>query len=384
MTITRRQFLATIPLVATLPFISRFTRAAGVESVGESRAIFDEGLNWASKESAEVVCERIARAGFNVFMPCVWHGRGTIWPSSLAPWDSDATSIPGFDPLSHLIEVARRFDLEIHPWFTVVRRDREFFQEFYDSGTPSESFDVHRKGFRDFIVSLILEVVRRYPVHGVNLDYIRAGGVCLSASCATDYHAQTGQNLLVDRAKLLLPGGSAQQLSTWQDRAVEDIVRRVATGARQMNPKIVISVDAYPGHPIDMTQGRNSVKWADTGLVDTVYMMHYEANPDWEALRNVQKTMKRPEALVVLCGNYEDVVVPVKKTVVIPRDARKVVELLSEARKFQQGNGVGLYLYSRLSDQQVAELAAQTFSAKAKPSWRHGIAPAQLQGLNVS
>ena len=151
-----------------------------------------------------------------------------------------------------------------------------------------------------------------------------------------------------------------------------------------MNPKIVISVDAYPGHPIDMTQGRNSVKWADTGLVDTVYMMHYEANPDWEALRNVQKTMKRPEALVVLCGNYEDVVVPVKKTVVIPRDARKVVELLSEARKFQQGNGVGLYLYSRLSDQQVAELAAQTFSAKAKPSWRRGITPAQPQGLNVS
>ena len=294
MAMTRRQLLAAIPLLTLTPFINHFTNAAGIEPGGESRAIFDEGLNWASRSSAEIVCERIARAGFNVFMPCVWHGRGTIWPSNLAPWDSDATFVPGFDPLAHLIEAARRFDIEVHPWFTVVRRDREFFPEFYDSGTPSESFDVHRSEFRDFIVSLILEVMSRYPVQGVNLDYIRAGGVCLSASCAADYYAQTGRNLLVDRAKLLLPGGSAPELSTWQDRAVEDIVSRVAIGARLVNPKIIISVDAVPGHPIDMTQGRNSVKWADMGLVDVVYMMHYEVNPDWEAFRNMQKTMKRP------------------------------------------------------------------------------------------
>lgn len=379
MPLTRREFLRAFSIATTIPLVWPVLGRAAEPLMAESRAIFDEGLNWASRATAEIVCERITRAGFNVFMPCVWHGRGTIWPSNLAPWDSHSTSIPGFDPLGHFIEVARRFDLEVHPWFTVARRDREFFPEFYDSATPSESFDVHREGFRDFIVSLILEVVRRYPVHGVNLDYIRAGGVCLSASCATDYQAQTGQNLLADRAKLLLPGGSVQTLATWQDRAVEDIVRRVATGARQINSKIVISVDAYPGHPIDMTQGRNSVKWADTGLVDTVYMMHYEANPDWEALRNVQKTMKRPEALVVLCGNYEDVVVPVKA--VVPRDAGKVVALLSGARTFQQGNGVGLYLYSRLSDQQVAALAAQTFSVKAKPSWRRGIGLAQPSSI---
>ena len=351
----------------------RLVSGTAAKSVGESRAIFDEGLNWASKSSAEIVCERIARAGFNVFMPCVWHGRGTIWPSKLAPWDSAAAHIPGFDPLGHLIEVARRFDVEIHPWFTVARRDREFFHTYYDAGTPDESFDVHREGFRDFIVSLILEVVRQYPVHGVNLDYIRAGGICVSESCAADYLAQTGHNLLIDRAKALVPGGASPALTAWQERAIEDIVRRVSAGARALNQKIVISVDAVPGHPIDLTQGRNSVRWADSGLVDVVYMMHYEANPDWAALRRLQQSMQRPDALVVLCGNYEDVTAPVK--VVVPRDAGKVVALLSEARKFQRGNGVGLYLYSRLSDQQVAELAAHIFGTKASPSWSRGIRP---------
>ncbi|MDX2253052.1 MAG: family 10 glycosylhydrolase [Nitrospira sp.] len=373
MELTRRQFVSALSFAVATPLSPRLVSGTAAGSIGESRAIFDEGLNWASKSSAAIVCERIARAGFNVFMPCVWHGRGTIWPSTLAPWDSAAVRIPGFDPLGHLIEVARRFDLEIHPWFTVVRRDREFFQDYYDAGAPSESFDVHRKGFRDFIVSLILEVVRQYPVHGINLDYIRAGGICASPSCAADYLAQTGHNLLIDRAKALLPGGTSPELIAWQERAVEDIVLRVSTGARALNQKIVISVDAVPGHPIDLTQGRNSVRWADSGLVDVVYMMHYEANPDWAALRRLQQSMERPEALVVLCGNYEDVTVPVKA--VVPRDAGKVATLLSEARKFQQGNGLGLYLYSRLSDQQVAELSAQTFEAKATPSWSRGVRP---------
>ena len=382
MSLSRRQFLKVLTMATTIPLAWPVLGRAAKPLMAESRAIFDEGLNWASKASAEIVCERIARAGFNVFVPCVWHGRGTIWPSRIAPWDSAAVNVQGFDPLGHLCEVAPRYGLEIHPWFTVMRRDREFFPQFYDNGTPAESFDVHREEFREFVVSLILEVCRNYPVHGVNLDYIRAGGICLSASCTADYKAQTGRNLLVDRAKLLLPGGTAQELVMWQDRAVEDIVRRVAIGARKLNSKIVVSVDAVPGHPIDLTQGRNSVKWADEGLVDVVYMMHYESNPDWGALRTIQTTMIRPEALVLLCGNYENVVSPTKD--VVPREARKVAELLTEARRFQQGNGVGLYLYSRLSDDQVRELSTWTFSVKVGPSWLRAVGPVKPKNVAVS
>jgi len=382
MMITRRQFVTAISFAAAAPLLARAAQAAGVEPILESRAIFDEGLNWASKESAEIVCERIARAGFNVFMPCVWHGRGAIWPSQLAPWDSAAANIPGFDPLAHLCKVASRYGIEIHPWFTVMRRDREFLPQFYDAGTPGECFDVHREEFRDFIVSLILEVVKNYPVNGINLDYIRAGGVCVSSRCATEYERQTGRNLLLDRAKLLLPGGTVPSLAAWQERAVGDIVRRVSEGARPLNSRIVISVDAVPGHPIDVTQGRNSIKWVDEGLVDVIYMMHYESNPDWASFRALQAAMTRPEALVVLCGNYEEPVSPGKE---VPfRDARKVSGLLSEARRFQQGNGVGLYLYSRLSDEQIRELGSQAFSLKARPSWKRAVGPAQPRDVTVS
>lgn len=378
MQLSRRQVLQALSAASASLFLRPLSGPAGASTMAESRAIFDEGLNWASKSSAEIVCERIASAGFNVFMPCVWHGRGTIWPSDLAPWDSAASKIPGFDPLAHLLHVASRYNIEVHPWFTVVRRDREFFPSFYDESSVPETFDVHRPAFRDFIVSLISEVVQRYPIHGINLDYIRAGGICTSPYCVGLYKKETGRNLRQD-----VLGQYPNEFLAWQERAVTDIVKRVSVAAKEVNAQIVMSVDAVPGNFVDFSQGRNSIKWVDDGLVDVVYMMHYEANPDWTALRGLRRSMKRPEALVVLCGNYEDIQTSSGRSVV-PRDAGKVAELLSEARQYQQGNGLGLYLYSRLSDQQIAELKAQTFRERAMPSWkRGGRSPASPQGLDV-
>src|SRR3569832_133275 len=79
----------------------------------ESRAIFDEGLNWVTKESANRLLGRIKKAGYNVFMPCIWHGMGTTWPSNLAPWTSQTPHISGFDPLDNLIKLADSYDIEI-------------------------------------------------------------------------------------------------------------------------------------------------------------------------------------------------------------------------------------------------------------------------------
>lgn len=349
----------------------------------ESRAIFDEGLNWTSKSAAELLCDRIRRAGFNVFIPCVWHGRGTAWPSSLAPRDHKLAYIPRFDPLETLIQTAQRYEIEVHPWFTVARRDREFLPQYYDAGTPRESFDVHRESFREFISSLVLEVVQRYPVAGVNLDYIRTGGLCSGSSCADDYRRHTGRDLPLDTARQSVPGGHVVELLAWQEQTVTDIVHRISTGARKINQDIVISVDAVPGHKLDDSQGRNSVMWADTGLIDVIYMMHYESSPDWRSLKTLQAKMKRPEAMVVLCGNYEQV--GSLNPVTVPRESSLVSTLIEQGRAFQQGNGIGLYLYSMLSDEQIAHLRKTVFAVNAKPRWRRiGEAlPRSPQGLQV-
>ena len=39
------------------------------------------------EEATDEVLARIKTAGFNVFGPIVWHGRGATWPSAYAEWD---------------------------------------------------------------------------------------------------------------------------------------------------------------------------------------------------------------------------------------------------------------------------------------------------------
>ncbi len=347
----------------------------------ESRVVFDEGLHWADRKGAERLCDRIKAAGFNVFMPCVWHGRGATWPSQLAPWDTKLPSTPDYDPLAYLVETAKRFDIEVHPWFTVARRELEFFSQFYEKGTPPESFDVHNDTFRAFVTDLILEVVRNYDIQGVNLDYIRAGGVCESRSCIADYKSQTGRNLLADAKMRMIPTLTLKELFAWQEAAITDIVRSVSQGARSIKPNIVISVDAHPGHRVDEVQGRNSIRWANEGLIDVVYMMHYEANPDWEVLKTFQRQMRRPEALVVLCGNYDRP--NGTNASAVSRSGAQVNQLLGGARAYQAGNGVGLYLYGRLTDEQIASLQTGVFRMPATPKWRRALAGPTPRGQGV-
>jgi hypothetical protein len=120
-------------------------------------------------------------------------------------------------------------------------------------------------------------------------------------------------------------------------------------------------------------QGRNSLKWADEGLIDVIYMMHYEASPDWDSLKSFQQQMKRPEALVVLCGNYDRP--DGNNDHATSRSGLKVADLLNHARDYHMGNGVGLYLYGRLTDDQIVRLQQGPFKVPAKPEWKRGTGP---------
>lgn len=382
-TLTRRQFLRGASVLAVSGFAGPFARLAAdaQESMDhESRMIFDEGLNWVTRASADRLCSRIARAGFNAFSPCVWHGRGTIWPSQLAPWDSHNIRAQGFDPFGNLLQTAERYQIEVHPWFTVSLRQRDFFPEFYDSGTPSEFFDVHRASFRQFISSVIFEVAATYPVHGINLDFIRAGGICLSPSCVEDYKRRTGRNLVIDAQSHEVAGPARDALISWQHAAVTDIVRRVSVSCRRAKPDIVISTSGQTGHPFTQVEGADSGKWSDDKLIDVVYNMHYEPSPDFTAIRTIQATMKRPEAMVVGIGNYEEAT---SHSPVHPRDPARVSALIRTARSIQRGNGVAVYLYSMLSDAQIEALSTGVFARPAKTRWIRATGPSQPQDLQV-
>jgi len=295
----------------------------------------DEGLHWFQKKATPIVCERIKRAGFNVLIPAIWHGRGTTWPSGLSPWDSVLAAPPSYDPVENLLKVAESFDLEVHPWFTVGLRQRDFFPE-YAIPTAQGDFDWHNPAFRDFIVKLMLEVAKRYPIHGLNLDFVRFGWP--------------------------IPGAEVER-----EAVVADVIRRTYHGAKAINKHLVISADVAPWHPTITQFGQNGPKWADEGIIDVMYSMQYQWAPDFDIIRQIQSKMKRPETVVVMIGNFDEVKT---EETVVPRAPNRVVELITQSREISSHNGVAMYDYSKLNDLQITALKNSVFQKSALPYWK--------------
>lgn len=340
----------------------------------ESRALFDEDMHWAfSKKAADEILERVKAAGFNIYVPCVWHGNGAYYPTSLAVMNPKLVSIipMGYDPLAYLIEKAHGMGIEIHPWFTVAKREGTQLPQFYEDGVPEGAYDIHYPEFRKYITELMLDVVRRYEVDGVNLDYIRSIGICTSPRCQQDYLEKTGHHFQLDYSLRLILGPARKRLESWQDDAVTDIVSNFSKNAKKMKPNLIISVDGHPtpSSQVRPLEGRDELRWANEGLIDIIFNMDYREKIDFEKVNEVRKELKQPEKVIVLFGNYDK---SEKESKVIPRPGVLVSKYAAFAQRKWPTQGVGFYIYSMLSDEQVNALRKGPFAEDALPRWKGG------------
>jgi len=332
----------------------------------ETRVIFDEGIGWAlSKRGADETLRRIRQAGFNVYVPVVWHGRGAYYRSSVAHVEPRlAAVVADYDPLEYLIERAHALGIEVQPWFTVTRREDDRRPEFFDSGTPRDAYDIHRSNFRRFVVDLMTDVVRRYDVDGINLDYVRAMGVCVSDACQRQYRDATGGGLLLDYAERALNVEARTRLRAWQSAAVDGVVEPLAETVRKLKPDVCISADVYSPDDSVPTglEGRDPIRWLRLGWIDHAFDMQYAPVLDVAALQRFRAAQPQPAAWTPVLSNYQDAT-----GVVTPRPTAVVVRLVRLAQTQWRDAGVALYLYSMLSDEQIRALATGPFVQPARP-----------------
>ncbi|MGZ8242604.1 family 10 glycosylhydrolase [Methylomagnum sp.] len=335
----------------------------------QNRVIFDESAEWATSELyTNRLLARLKKAGFNVLIPCVWHGRGTHYPTPLSAMDPTIKTKLGKqrDPLAALIQKAHALGIEVHPWFTVVRREDNQWPEYYEAGTPADAYDIHNERFRDNIVGLILDVVKRYEVDGINLDYIRAMGICESAHCQQDYAAKTGHILRDDLPKAAPGSPEHERIRAWQGAAVTDIVARFSKAAKKIRPRLVVSVDGHP--ELDPAkrdlEGRDEIAWIERGLIDVVFNMDYRRKPDVEGIATVMRHIQGKGALIQIFGNYDQ-----RGGRVFPRPGQIVAGYADYAGQHWSRQGSAYYIASALSDDQIFALSAGPFKAPAITSW---------------
>lgn len=333
--------------------------------ISETRAIFDEGVVWTTPEGCHKIINKIKRAGFNVYVPCVWHGRGTRYPSRFAPHEP-SLSFQNYDPLENLIRIAHENDIEVHPWFCVTLRQRDFLKSFYGKETPDKAFDLHRPQFIDFFIELIKEVTNTYDIDGINLDYIRTMGICRCNYCQAKYRKIYQRDLLIDSSNRTTRGALINSLQAFQDNAVETVVRRVSETAKSIRPNTIVSVDGQPKPSllVPSREGRQEVKWANLKVIDRIYYMDYSKRPDFERQALVRKELNEPRKLIPLLGNFE----MLKDGECVPRHPKLVGELASYVQRRWPG-GVAFYIASKLDEKQIEFLSKGPFSMKAIPLW---------------
>ena len=339
----------------------------------ESRVLLDEGNGWVTEEGAREAVDKLRRAGFNVYIPCVWHGRGTTWRSGLTEADNKTAGIlreePAVDPLRRLVELAHAAGIEVHPWFCVAYRDPRWapLARFAEEGTPAGACEMQDPAFREFICGLMLEVIREYDVDGINLDYIRTMGISRSPTAERLFQARFGVGLGDALARKQENGWTNADVLQWQADAVAAVVRTVAEKGRALKPRLVVSVDGHPAAPGAMPseQGRNGADWVRKGWVDVLYRMDYSRHVSWEKEDQVRQWLARPESVVTIVGNYERT--PERR--VVPREADLVADLIGFCQRRDLGNGVCLYLLSMLDDAQIDALRGGPFREAARPHW---------------
>jgi uncharacterized lipoprotein YddW (UPF0748 family) len=341
------------------------------------KAILDGDVDlWTKREELDRRLERIKQAGFNVYMPAVWYGRGTTWPSRYAPWDFTLGSrVTGsYDPLRYAVAKAHELGLEVHPWFTLALRwNHSFMPQYGLEGVaegPHAAFNVHNPSFREFMTNVVSEVATAYDIDGINLDFGRAMGLCSDLACQEEYRSMFSRNLLADSLMFKANPKMVPTLIEYQEKAVTALIKSISDSVRKSKPALVISAD---GHP-ELTryeQGQNTIKWANEGLVDVVLGMDYRPVINGDAADRVRNKLTNPNALGILISNmaHGADLPPNRKP--YSRSGKWLSDTIASISARWPNAGVAVYFYKYLSDEQVEALQTGPFK-------RSLIAPTEL------
>lgn len=262
-------------------------------SVWPARAIWVPRAAYRSPEEIVGVMDRCCRAGFNTVLFQV-RGEGTAYyGSNIEPRAYTAT----FDPLVIACREAHRRGMALHAWVNVMPawkgssppRDPK---QLYNAHPDWFWYDQHgkRQPLADFYVSLnpclpevrhylvgvMREIVTRYPVDGLHLDYIRMP--MDEAKRGTDYPYDARTLSLYRKASGKRPQDGTAAWSKWRTEQVTQVVRDIRSMTQQARPGLMLTAACGP----DLNEFRSRFfqdgpGWLRAGLLDAVFVMNYNS-----------------------------------------------------------------------------------------------------------
>lgn len=207
------------------------------------------------------------------------------------------------DQIEQCCAAAKKYGLEVHVWkvnFNLSTAPKDFASKLRREGRtqvsvrgkPSDWLCPSHPDNQKLELESMLEVVQKYPIDGLHLDYIRYPNAehCYCDGCRRRFEAQSGQNIL-DRnwPQECYSGPRKEEYNQWRCRQITSLVAAISCRARRLRSSgpdrqsavrpLKISAAVYGSYP----SCRESVaqdwpKWVEAGHLDFVCPMNYTAD----------------------------------------------------------------------------------------------------------
>jgi uncharacterized lipoprotein YddW (UPF0748 family) len=342
-----------ITLAACLLLLAASIAPAQPAAAPELRALwvdaFHAGIR-SPEEAAQLVADA-KRIHVNTLIVQVRRRGDALYTGGLEPPLDDANYQPSFDALAHIVTAAHAEGLQVHAWINAmpVWRDEApptDARHVFNLHGPAASGDAcwltaARDGTKTFpvgyfldpghpdarnhLVSVYLDIVRRYDVDGIHFDYIRypeTEGPALPRGSDVGYNRVSVARFqrVAGRTDVPLPDDEAW--TRWRRQQVTQLMRRISIEARAVKPRIKVGAAtiAWGRPPVSLADFENVAPmqrvfqdwqgWLAEGILDLAVPMNYAREHD-ERVREWfngwiawEKRYKADRQLAVGIGGY--------------------------------------------------------------------------------
>ena len=297
-----------LPLAAQRP-PKHEVRAAWVTAVygldwPRTRATTPESIRKQQDELVEIL-DKLKAANFNTVLFQTRTRGDVLYKSSIEPYNSILTGKtdgnPGYDPLAFAVAECHKRGMECHAWMvTIPLGNRKHVAALGKASVtkrkPAICIPYKREYFlnpghpqtKEYLMSLVREVVERYDVDGVHFDYLRYPEHALRFSDSYTYKKY----------------GNGRDLAQWRRDNITEIVRYLYKGVKALKPWVKVStcpVGKYRDTARYPSRGWNAFHtvyqdvqgWLGEGIQDQIYpMMYFRGNGfypfalDWQEQSN--------------------------------------------------------------------------------------------------
>lgn len=147
----------------------------------------EESIEQQKQELIDIL-DKYQKANINTVLLQARVRAATIYPSDIEPWDQCITGVEGrapgygYDPLSFAVEECHKRGMEIHAWIATIpvgAKNSLGCRKLMQKGFRIRNFstgsylDPSDPSVAPYLASICGEIVRKYDVDGINLDYIR-------------------------------------------------------------------------------------------------------------------------------------------------------------------------------------------------------------------